>query len=257
MKLITAILLFLVGFSSNAQIMKTYTIDGSQRKAIVYLPTNQLQNSPVVFVFHGHGGNALFASRRIDFQNHYKDAIVVFMQGIPGRKIPNLDPKGTMNGWQVFPDELGNRDVKFFDAVLKDLQQNYSVDESRISVVGHSNGARFVNVLWKERGSLLSAIISVSAQGGEMIRNLEPLSVWMYMGENDKTVPFETQKKTVPIVMENLKVDKNSVQKQGDKMVYKGAAGTELVVEEKEAGHEFPKSEIPEMVKFLKGQKRF
>ncbi|WP_312761322.1 hypothetical protein, partial [Epilithonimonas sp.] len=102
----------------NSQITKHFTIDGVIRKALIYEPATKTDKTPVIFVFHGHGGNANFVSRRIDIQNYYKDALVIFMQGLPGRKVPGIDPNGTMNGWQIFTDDLGGRDIKFFDVVF-------------------------------------------------------------------------------------------------------------------------------------------
>lgn len=243
-------------FHCNAQLVQNYSVAGESRKAIVYPPFVKTdKKNPVVFVFHGRGGNATFASRKMNFQDYYKEAVIVFMEGIPGRKISLYDPSGRKNGWQIFPDQVKDADILFFDTVLNDLHQKYSIDDSRIYLVGHSNGARFAHVLWKERGNLLAGIISVSAQGGEMVKDAVPVSVWMYMGKNDKVVPFENQKESVPIVMNNLKIDKTTGTNNGDKTIYKGTSGTELIVEEKDAGHEFPKEEIPDMVTFLKNQK--
>jgi len=236
----------------KSQKIQNYSVNGISRKAIIYEPDKLSEKIPVVFVFHGHGGNANFASKRIDFQNYYKDALVIFMEGMPGRKVPGLDPRGKMNGWQIFPDDLEKRDLYFFDTVLKDIQNRYKTDKNKIFAVGHSNGARFVNVLWATRNDILAGIISVSAQGGEMILDAKPISVWMYMGKNDKLVPFDNQEKSVPIVKKNLSVNEKSAVIQGDKKIYPGANTTELIIQESEDGHEFPKNEIPEMVNFMK-----
>jgi hypothetical protein len=40
------------------------------------------------------------------------------MQGIPGVTNSIVDKEGKYNGWQMNPDELENRDVKFFDEVF-------------------------------------------------------------------------------------------------------------------------------------------
>lgn len=244
-------LLFICFYSvSFAQTTKIYDIDGSPRKVIIYEQTKETNKIPVVFIFHGHGGNTNLVSRKLDFQNYYKEALIVFMEGIPGRK-SKLDPMGKMNGWQVSPNDLGNRDINFFDQVFEDIGRRYKIDHHRIYVVGHSNGARFANVLWKERGDKLSAICSASAQGGVMISGALPISVWMYMGKNDKTAPYENQIKSIPLVKHNLGVVSNG-KKSGDKMYYRGNYNTELVIQESDGGHEFPKQTIPEIVDFFK-----
>lgn len=247
--LLLSVFAFSIFFS---QITKTFDINGIARKALVFEPQFKSEKTPVIFVFHGHGGNAQFASKKIDFQNYVKQALVVFMEGIPGTSGYVVDKKGLLNGWQMFLNDHGNRDVLFFDEVLKDLTKNYNIDASRIYVVGHSNGARFVNVLWAERADKIAAICSVAAQGGKMIQGAKPLSVWMSMGKNDPLVPYRIQKQSINIVAGNLKTDAKTAVVKGDKTFYKGINGTELVVEERNAGHEFPHESIPEMVAFFK-----
>ncbi|MBH1958906.1 MAG: hypothetical protein I8H68_02230 [Flavobacteriia bacterium] len=239
-----------------SQLTKTFTVGGTLRKAVLFEPAIKSEKAPVIFVFHGHGGNAEFASRKIDFQNYDKEALVVFMEGIPGTSGYVVDKKGLLNGWQMFPTDHGNRDVLFFDEVLKDLTENYNIDTGRIYLAGHSNGARFVNVLWVERADKIAAICSVAAQGGRMIMGAKPLSVWMSMGKKDPLVPYTMQKRSIPIVADNLKTDPKTAVVKGDKTFYTGTNHTELVVEERNAGHEFPHESIPEMVAFFKRHRK-
>lgn len=74
--------------SCFSQITKNYTINGISRKAVVYEPKIKSDKISVIFVFHGHGGNANFVSRKIDIQNYYKEALVIFMEGYPEEKFP-------------------------------------------------------------------------------------------------------------------------------------------------------------------------
>ncbi|WP_313600572.1 alpha/beta hydrolase family esterase [Epilithonimonas vandammei] len=243
--------LFAFSFLIFSQTTKNYNINGTSRKAIIYEPTVKSDKVPVVFVFHGHGGNANFVSRRIDIQNYYKDALVIFMQGLPGRKVPGIDPNGTMNGWQIFTDDLGGRDIKFFDDVLADIHKAYKIDDSRIYLIGHSNGARFVNVLWKKRGEKITAICSASAQGGEMISGAVPISVWMYIGKNDKIVSPQNQELSIPIVKSNLGISMAG-KTGGDKTIFKGKNNTELVIQSSDASHEFPKQSLQDIADFFR-----
>ena len=235
----------------NAQITKKFDIDGVERKAIIYEPAIKTEKTPVIFVFHGHGGNANFVSRRIDIQNYYKDALVIFMQGLPGRKVPGIDPNGTMNGWQIFTDDLESRDIKFFDVVFANIQKTYKIDDSRIYLIGHSNGARFANVLWKTRGEKIAAICSASAQGGEMISGAIPISVWMYIGKNDKIVSPQNQELSIPIVKSNLGISLAG-KTDCDKTIFNGKNKTELVIQSSKAGHEFPKQSLQDIAYFFR-----
>lgn len=141
---------------SFAQSEQTFDVEGTKRTAVIYEGEAKSKKSPVVFVFHGHGGNVRNAQRKLNFHDGWKEALVVYMQGIPG-VVGITDEAGTKNGWQKNSGELNDRDVKFFDVVLKELSKDYKVDDKRIYAVGHSNGARFVNVLWAMRGEKFAA----------------------------------------------------------------------------------------------------
>ena len=234
-----------------AQNQRTFEVEGTQRTAVIYEGEGKTKKSPVVLVFHGHGGNVRNAQRRLNFHDAWKEAIVVYLQGIPG-VVGITDADGTKNGWQKNPNELNDRDVKFVDAVLLQLAKDYQIDEKRIYAVGHSNGSRFVNVLWAMRGEKFAAFCGVAGPGGQMISRAVPRSMWMSIGENDPLVPAANQKMTIPVVQKVLAVDANKGVNNGEITTYKGTNNTELVVEIRNAGHEFPQNSIPAMVEFFK-----
>src|SRR6478672_9728200 len=61
-----------------------WTVDGVEREALVFLPSvSSKSKPPVIFAFHGHGGNMHFAARGMAFQNFWPEAIVVYPQGLP------------------------------------------------------------------------------------------------------------------------------------------------------------------------------
>jgi len=100
---------------------RQWTVDGVVREALVYtLPQAHTNPSPVVFAFHGHGGSMLNAARTFGFHTRWPEAVVVYMQGLntPGRL---TDPEGKKPGWQSAVGDQGDRDLKFFDAVLASL----------------------------------------------------------------------------------------------------------------------------------------
>jgi len=68
-----------------------------------------------------------------------------------------IDPQGRMAGWQFAAGDYGDRDLKFFDAMLASLRQDYRVDNKRIFVTGHSNGGGFSYLLWAERPGVFAA----------------------------------------------------------------------------------------------------
>src|SRR4051812_2379104 len=124
-------------------------IDDVPREALVYAPKSATSTSaPLVFVFHGHGGSAPQVARSFAMSREWPEAISVYMQGLntPGRL---TDPEGKKTGWQHGAGVLGDRDLKFFDALLVKLKHDYKVDEHRIYATGHSNGGGFTYLLWE------------------------------------------------------------------------------------------------------------
>src|SRR5436190_19956962 len=112
--------------------------------------------TPVVFAFHGHGGSMRNAARSFGYHALWPEAIVVYLQGLntPGRL---TDPDGKKPGWQSGIGDQGDGDLKFFDAVLTSLRQDYRVNEKRVYATGHSNGGGFTYLLWAARGDRFAA----------------------------------------------------------------------------------------------------
>ncbi|MCB1064357.1 MAG: hypothetical protein KDN20_15745, partial [Verrucomicrobiae bacterium] len=93
-------------------------VEGVAREFLVHTPASAKEKAtPLVFAFHGHGGSMRNASRMFAMHQHWPEAISVYMQGLntPGRL---TDPEGKKPGWQGRPGDQGDRDLKFFDAVL-------------------------------------------------------------------------------------------------------------------------------------------
>ena len=176
----------------------TWTLEGVERHALVYLPAKTaVSSAPVVFGFHGHGGRARSAARKFRIQELWPEAIVVYMAGLPtpGRL---TDPEGKKTGWQHGMGEQGDRDLKFFDAVLTTLRNEHGIDERRIYATGHSNGGGFTYLLWASRPGLFAAIAPSSAGSGSLrSADPKPLPVMHVAGKNDQLVKYEWQKWTM------------------------------------------------------------
>ena len=253
-----SLLLFLLFFSLKtfSQTEKTFTIEGIERKAIFYEPKIKSEKTPVVFIFHGHGGTAKWASNKLNFYDEFPEALIIYMQGTPGVTNSLVDKEGKYNGWQMNPDELENRDVKFFDEVFHQIQQNHIIDLDRIYAVGHSNGSRFVNVLWKMRPEKFAAFVTVAGPGGVWLRTAPQKSVWISFGKNDEIVPYKIQKFSSKQYLKFLNADENNAKTEGEITYYKNPQNLEIVIEDRNAGHEFPQNSIPKMIDFLKRNHR-
>lgn len=174
-----------------------WTVEGVKREADVFLVKSATNEpAPLVFGFHGHGGSLRNAARSFRLHDVWPEAIVVYMQGLntPGKL---TDPEGKKPGWQPAQGEQGDRDLKFFDAVLKTLKEKHKVDERRIYSTGHSNGGGFTYLLWSERPSVFAAVAPSAAVGNRTTKPLKPKPVMHIAGENDNLVKYEWQKLTM------------------------------------------------------------
>lgn len=170
-----------------------------QRDALVFVPTKDTEEpAPVVFGFHGHGGNALQASRSFRYQELWSEALVVYMQGLP---TPGqlTDPEGKRNGWQKAVGDQNDRDLKFFDVLLAQLRKDHKIDDRRIYATGHSNGGGFTYLLWSARPEKFAAF-APSAAVARYIPTLKPKPALHVAGETDPLVKYQWQKAAMEAV---------------------------------------------------------
>lgn len=242
---------------ANPYTATQWTVDGVQRQAII-IPPSQNTNAaaPVIFVFHGHGGSMQRMAGK-GFQNYWPQAIVVCPQGLP--TITRQDPQGQKPGWQLRKGDYGDRDLKFFDAILQTLREKYNIDNKRIYVTGHSNGGVFTYLLWGERGQELAAIAPSSAPALIFLgdtQNIKPLPVLHLAGEKDPIVPFANQQRSMDYDRKVLGCTTTGQPwaNAGDIVgtIYPSEKGTPFVSLIHPGGHVFPEAAVGLIVKFFK-----
>ncbi len=234
-----------------------WDVDGVEREALVVVPAGKPPEAgwPMVFAFHGHGGNMRNTMRRFAVHTHWPKCVAVYMQGIPG-VVGIVDKEGKKTGWQKNAGDVGDRDLKFYDVALKDLLKRLKVDANRVYAMGHSNGSRFANVLWVTRGDTLAAICSSGGQGGRLIRQAKPKSIFVIAGEKDRLVPYAGQMLSVRMIRRLLATDSDTAKKDGLLTVEPGKDDLELVTYLHPGGHAFPVDVMPHVVKFFQRHKR-
>lgn len=226
-------------------------VDGTTRTALVYAPPNaKTANTPVVFVFHGHGGSAENAARSFAMDRQWPEAISVYMQGLdtPGQL---TDPHGYRPGWQAAVGDQGDRDLKFFDAMLARLMHDYDVDTKRIYCTGHSNGGGFTYLLWHARPSVFAAVAPSSA-AARYANQLTPKPALIMGGEDDPLVKFAWQKRTMDAVrrINGCAAAGESWDKQCT--IYPSTNNAPLVTFTYPGGHKFNPASPALIVKFFK-----
>lgn len=254
---------------------REWTINGEKRLALLHIPEHALKSKhtdpkpapgaqgqdatkpapvptpvPVIFAFHGHGGSARQAAASFHLHKEWPDALVVYMQGLPTPSAL-VDPEGKKNGWQNREGIHGNRDLKFFDAVLASLKIEYHIDEARIYATGHSNGGGFTYLLWRERADAFAAFAPCAA-GGARLGKLTPKPAMHIAGRNDELVAFSMQTKNMDAVKKA-----NACGEKGEKWaenctLYPSNSGTPFVAYIHDGTHKYP-AEAPALIaKFFK-----
>jgi polyhydroxybutyrate depolymerase len=229
--------------------VQTFTVDGIKREAIVVGPSAK-EPSPLVFAFHGHGGNMRQAQRSFEIDKLWPEAVVVYPQGLPtsGR----TDPEGKKSGWQQNAGQNGDRDLAFFDAMLATIKREHKIDSKRIYVMGHSNGGRFTYLLWAKRGTTFAAVGPSASPATGLARDFKPLSAFIVGGEKDQLVPFFTQKLSMDAVRRVLEADPKKARKDGYLTVEPAPNGLELATYVFPGGHTFEKEAARLMVEFFR-----
>lgn len=234
----------------------TWTLDGTEREALVAAPSKTGEGKPpLIFAFHGHGGTMAHAARSFRIHELWPEAVVVYPQGLPtpGRL---SDPEGKKAGWQSGAGEQGDRDLKFFDAMLASMKEKPGVDETRVYAMGHSNGGSFTYLLWGSRPNLFAAVAPSGSVGGRLLREAAPCPLLHVAGEKDPLVKFEWQ-------MQGLVQAKarNSCEEAGTDWapgckIYASSKNAPLVTFIHSGGHEYPKEAPALIVKFFKEHER-
>lgn len=232
-----------------------WTVGDAKREALVAVPAKAAERaSPVVFVWHGHGGGMKNAEKSFALHKHWPEAIVVYPQGLPtpGKL---TDPKGEKAGWQHSAGDQGDRDLKFFDEMLKSLRKDYKVDDKRVYSTGHSNGGAFTYLLWANRGDEFAAV-APSAAVFANVRDLKPKPCLHVGGEEDSLVKFDWQKRMTEAVraVNGCDADGKEWAKAGKLVgtLYPSKGGTPFVSLIHPGGHAFPPDAPELIVKFFK-----
>ena len=229
---------------------REWTVDGVAREALVYMPPQALSNAvPVVFVFHGHGGNMRHMARTFPCHTLWPEALVVYMQGLPtpGRL---TDPEGKKNGWQNVPGDQGDRDLKFFDAVMETLRTTARIDGKRVYATGHSNGGGFTYCLWASRAYAFDAFAPCAAVTTQLAK-LTPKPVLHVAGEKDPLVKFVWQEKTLEVLRRTNRC--GAGQPWGtNATLFASSVGAPVIALIHPGGHELPPEALPSIVRFFK-----
>ncbi|MFM8930545.1 MAG: alpha/beta hydrolase family esterase [Gemmataceae bacterium] len=234
-------------------VRREWQVDGITRTGLVFIPPeSKIKPTPVVFVFHGHGGSSRNAMTSFGMDKAWPQAISVHLQGLntPGRL---TDPEGKKTGWQSGSGDQKDRDLRFFDVVMESLKRDFKVDTQRVYATGHSNGGGFTYLLWAERGEVLAAVGPSAAIGPRQGKDLKPKPLFHLLGDNDPLVkPAWQEAMIVQARKVNGAGEGKPWGKENQATLYPAPGGNDLVVWRHQGGHKFPgKEAVAAMVQFF------
>ena len=241
----------LAGAAEHAQPQRReWKIDGTAREALVYAPPSAAKTaSPLVFGFHGHGGTMRNAAASFRLHECWTEAAVVYMQGLPTPGVLT-DPEGKKPGWQKSVGDQGDRDLKFFDAVMETMKKDYKIDPTRIYATGHSNGGAFTYLLWSARGEAFAAV-APSGSAARNARDLKPKPALHLAGQADPLVRYRWQEAMMQAVrrVNGCEDEGKPWASSGDLVgtIYPSKGGTPFVSLIHPGGHKFP-PQAPELI---------
>jgi len=229
-----------------------WTINGETRKALVYIPASaHTKPTPIIFAFHGHGGTMLNMYRTRGFDKLWPEAIFICPQGLntPGML---TDPEGKKSGWVMSDTTSDNRDLQFFDAMLKTLRTDYKVDNSRIYATGHSNGGGFVYLLWATKANEFAAFAPTATAARKLTEKFIPKPALHLTGENDPLVKPIMQKATYNSLLKLNGCEKGGKKLDSNLTLYTGKNGNDVELYIHNGGHTYPKAANQPIIDFFK-----
>jgi len=175
---------------TQADHIRTLTIDGRERSYLIHLPArfDPHTPAPVVLLFHGAGASA---SLMVPFTGIKKMADEAgFIAVYPNSS--GMGPFLAFNAGDFVGKLAGSADdVKFIDRLLDDVRTVVNVDAKRVFAAGMSNGG---SMCYRLAAELSDKIAAIAAVAGTMAikeaRPRRPVSVLHFHGSADRVVPF-------------------------------------------------------------------
>jgi polyhydroxybutyrate depolymerase len=158
----------------------TITVGGVERKYVLSIPAGYDASKPYLLAFgwHGRTGNGALFKLYSGVEKAAGDkAIFVYPDGLP----VTADPKDT--GWVL---TAAGRDIAFYDALLKELNDKVCVDSKRIVSFGHSFGGYMSNTVACFRPAVRA--IAPVAGGGPFTACGSAVSAWIAHSTDDAVV---------------------------------------------------------------------
>ena len=172
---ITALAFLYLGsqtFEAQTLLNQTMVHDGYNREYAIYIPASYDGNQevPLLFNFHGGGGNIVDYMSTVDMRpiSDTANFLLVYPQAVP-------DPgNGGSTSWMHKAPTTFD-DVPFVEAMIDAIASEYMVDNNRVYVCGYSLGGEFTYELACSLNNRIAAAGAVArTMQGETFNNCAP-----------------------------------------------------------------------------------
>jgi polyhydroxybutyrate depolymerase len=192
------------------------------------------------------------AARSFHLHAEWPEALVVYPQGLP---TPGqlTDPEGKRSGWQGNVGLMEDRDLRFFDALLAGLKQEFKVDARRIYSTGHSNGGGFTYLLLAHRAEHFAAMAPSASAALKQLPKLQPKPVLHIASESDPLVKYAWQSRTIDWLKQlNQCGEGKAWPLEPHCTIYESKIGAPVLTALHGQGHKYPDQAPAVIVKFFK-----
>ena len=166
-------------------------VDG--RSVDVHVPASYSPSNPaaVVMLLHGFGGSGRQMERYMRFERLADEEGFLYLHPNGSRRRGRRYWAATDACCNLRPGSLA--DVKFLSAVLDEVGRKFSVDPSRIYLVGHSNGGFMSYRMACEHADRFAAIASLAGatwSNPRACRPSEPVHILQIHGTRDEIIRY-------------------------------------------------------------------
>lgn len=140
-------ILSIIALIAYPQRMMKFTVDGKNREALVYAPSNRPSNPALVISLHGANQDAYYQQN----QTHWNECADT-------AKCVVVYPNAINKFWDV----NGKSDIHFIETIIERMEKTYHVNPSRIYVTGFSLGAMMTYHCIEHLGDKIAAFGPVS-----------------------------------------------------------------------------------------------
>ena len=177
MKRLFLLLSAVLAFSAAVAQTITMTVDGTERRCLLYVPQNLGQGRPLLISCHGMNQDAAYLKSQLAIESVADTA-----------KFLTVFPEGIDRGWDI----SGQRDLRFMQQIIDTMAARYGIDRNRVYLSGFSMGGMFTYHAMNQMSDRIAAFAPISGypMGGATATSSRPVPLIHTHGTGDDVVNY-------------------------------------------------------------------